>query len=217
MLDILVLALGAAFYPTLLAIVLVVLTRPRPVRLLGAYLAGGMLAGLGVGFVVVFALEGAGIDDSGGGQSTAGGIADIVVGALSLSLAAILASGGDPRPARMRKKRATEPGPKKPSWTERAVKHDSMGVAFGLGVLLDLPSVWYLLALKDIATGGYSPAVEAALIIGFNLIMFAVIEIPLIAYLVAPERAAATVTGFNAWMRSHARRIAVAIAGVVGV
>src|SRR3954463_11220136 len=137
MLDILVLALGAAFYPTLLAIVLVVLTRPRPVPLLGAYLAGGMLAGLGVGFVFVFVLNGAGVDDGGGGgdQSTASAILDIVVGAISLILAAILVTGRDPRPARMRKQRRHASNPDKPSWTERAVKHDSLRVAFALGVL----------------------------------------------------------------------------------
>jgi hypothetical protein len=217
MLDILVLALGAAFYPTLLAIVLVVLTRPRPVRLLAAYLAGGMLAGLGVGFVFVFVLNGAGVDDGGGDQSTASAILDIVVGGISLILAAILLTGRDPRPARMRKQRSHASSPEKPSWTQRAVRHDSLRVAFALGVLLDLPSVWYLLALKDIATGGYSTAGQVALIIGFNLIMFAVIEIPLVAYLLAPDRAAAIVAGFNAWLRSHARQIAAAVAGVVGV
>jgi hypothetical protein len=217
MVDIFVLALGAAFYPTLLAIVLLVLSRPRPVRLLGAYLVGGMLAGFGVGFVFVFVLKGAGVDDSGGDKSTASAILDIAGGAISLVLAAILLSGRDPRPARMRKKPKSTPGPKKPSWTQRAVNHDSLGVAFGLGVLLDLPSVWYLLALKDIATGGYSAAGEVALIVAFNLIMFAVIEIPLIAYLLAPDRAAAAVTGFNAWVHSHARQIAEGVAGVVGV
>jgi hypothetical protein len=212
--DILVLALGAAFYPTLLAIVLVVLTRPRPARLLGAYLVGGMLIGLGVGFVFVFELKGAGVK-SDGSESEAGAILDIVAGALSLLLALVLSRGHDPRPARLkRKKSASEP--KKPSWTTRAVGHDSLKMAFGLGVLLDLPSVWYLIALKDIATGNYSSGEQVLLIIGFNLIMFVVIEAPLIAYLLSPERAAATVDRFNAWIRSHVRQLTEAVAGGLG-
>jgi hypothetical protein len=215
--NIFVLALGAAVYPTLLAIVLVVLTRPRPARLLGAYLAGGMLAGLGVGFLVVFALEGAGVGSSGADRSTASPILDIVAGAASLALAAVLITGRDPRPARLRRDRKPAPGPKKRSWTQRAIGHDSLAMAFGLGVLLDLPSVWYLVALKDIVTSDYSATTEVLLIVGFNVIMFAVIEIPLIAYLLAPDRAAATVAGLNAWIRSHARQLTEAVAGAVGL
>jgi hypothetical protein len=213
--NIFVLALGAAFYPTLLAIVLVVLTRPRPARLLGAYLVGGMLIGLSVGFVFVFVLKGAGVkSDGGGGQASA--ILDIVAGALSLGLALVLLRGHDPRPARLKKKKSP-PDPAKPSWTTRAVGRDSLKMAFGLGVLLDLPSVWYLIALKDITTGHYSSGEQVLLIIGFNLIMFVVIEAPLIAYLASPERAAATVDRFNAWIRSHVRELTEAVAGGVGV
>ena len=214
--NIFVLALGAAFYPTLLAIVLVVLTRPRPARLLGAYLVGGMFVGLGVGFVFVFALKGAGVQ-SNGSESEASAILDIVAGALSLGLAVVLLRGHDPRPARLKKKKKSGPDPKKPSWTTRAVGRDSVKMAFGLGVLLDLPSIWYLIALKDIATGHYSPAEQALLIIGFNLIMFVVIEAPLIAYLLSPERAAATVDRVNAWIRSHVRQLTEAVAGGLGL
>jgi hypothetical protein len=83
--------------------------------------------------------------------------------------------------------------------------------------VLDLPSVWYLIALKDIATGGYSSTDEALLIIAFNLIMFMVIEVPLIAYLLTPDRAAATVGRINAWIHSHVRLLSECVAGVVGV
>jgi hypothetical protein len=217
MLDIFVLALGAAFYPTLLAIVIVVLGRPRPARLLGAYLAGGMLAGLGFGFLIVFVLKGTGVDDPSDNRSAASAIVDIVVGSLSLGLAVVLQTGRDPRPGRLRRKRPAPSGPKKKSWTQRAISHDSLGVAFGLGVVLDLPSVWYLLALKDISTGGYSSAEEALLIVVFNLIMFTLIEVPLVAYLVAPEKAAAIVARFNQWIHSHLRQLATGVAGVLGI
>jgi hypothetical protein len=217
MLDIFVLALGAAFYPTLLAIVLVVLTRPRPVRLLAAYLGGGMLAGLGLGFVFVFALKGVGAGSDDGGKSASSATLDIVAGTISLGLAAVLISGRDPRPARLKRRRRPAPDSTKPSWTQRAIGHDSLGVAFGLGVLLDLPSVWYVIALKDIATSSYSTLTQALLIVAFNLIMFAVIEIPLIAYLLTPDRAAARVAAFNAWIRSHVRQLGEGVAVVIGV
>jgi hypothetical protein len=215
-LDILVLALGAAFYPTLLAIVLVVLTRPSPGRLLCAYLAGGSLAGLGIGFVVVFGLQGAGVNTI-SHETTAGALLDILAGVLSLALAFLLARGRDPRPARLRHRPRPPKDPGEPSWTKRAVQHDSLPVAFGLGIVLNLPSLWYLIALKDIASGPYSTTEQVLLILMVNVIMFAVIEIPLVAYILSPDRAAARVHALNAWIRSHARRIAEVIAAALGV
>jgi hypothetical protein len=214
-LNFLVLALAAAFYPTLLAIVVVLLTRPRPARLLVAYLIGGMVIGLGVGFTFVFVLKGADISARSGHKSTASSILDIVAGGLSLVLAWLLATGRDPRPERFRRQRAPR-DPDQPSWTKRAMSHDSVGLAFVLGIVLDLPSVWYLIALKDITAGGYSTGTQVILIVVFNLIMFAVIEIPLAAYLIAPDRAAARAAAFNAWLHSNVRRIAASLAGAVG-
>src|SRR3954466_3478474 len=85
--NILLLAVAAAFYPTLLAIVIVVLGRPRPARLLAADLAGGMLISLGIGFAVVFVLEGVGANEGGESTTNAGAVVDIVVGALALGIA----------------------------------------------------------------------------------------------------------------------------------
>ena len=41
--KLILLALAAAFYPTLLAIVILILTRPQPVRLLTAFYVGAVL------------------------------------------------------------------------------------------------------------------------------------------------------------------------------
>jgi hypothetical protein len=216
--NILLLALAAAFYPTLLAIVIVVLGRPRPARLLAAYLAGGMLVSLGIGLACVFVLEGVGANEGGESSTAAGAVVDIAVGALALCIAGAIHTGRDPRPTWLRKKRAPVTGtaPKKPPWTQRAIGHDSLRVAFGLGVVLDLPSVWYLIALKDIVNGGYSPVAEVLLVLVFNVIMFTLIEVPLIAYLVAPEKAAEIVARFNASLRSHGRRIMECVAATFG-
>jgi hypothetical protein len=167
----------------------------------------------------VFVLEGVGANEGGESTTAAGAVIDLVVGALALGIAAAVHTGRDPRPARLRKKKR-EPvagAPKKPPWTQRAIGHDSLKVAFGLGVVLDLPSVWYLIALKDIVNGSYSAVEEVLLILMFNVIMFALIEVPLIAYLVAPERAAGIVAGFNAWIRSHGRQIMETVAATFGV
>ena len=215
MAEIFLLAVAAAFYPTLLAIVILILSRPRPVRLLAAYLAGGMLVSIGIGCVIVFVLEGVGPP----GKRTVDPTVDIVVGTASILVAWMLRTGRDLGPARLkeRRERARVAGKRRDPWTTRALSHDSVAVAFALGIVLDLPSIWYLVALKDISEANNPAAVDVLLIVAFNLIMFVLIEVPLVAYLVAPERAAAAVRGFNAWLHANARQIGVIIAGGVGL
>jgi len=212
--NILVLALAAAVYPTLVAIVLVALSRPQPARLLGAYLAGGYIAGIGVGCIIVFWLGGAGVTAT--NSKNVSPWVDIAVGLLAIAVALTLASGRDPRPARLRRTAAHPGGSKKKSWTTRAVSRDSTRTAFALGIVLDLPSLWYLIALKDIATSGDSAAVQFIQILIFNVIMFVLIEVPFVAYLLDPERAQAMVERFNRWLRRNARRITEIVAGGMG-
>ena len=107
-------------------------------------------------------------------------------------------------------------GAKKPSWTQRAVSHDSARVAFALGIVLDLPSLWYLLALKDLAVSGHSSAAKLLMIVVFNVIMFLLVEIPLAAYLIDAERAQRNVSRFNAWLHGNARRIAEVLLATTG-
>ena len=57
-----------------------------------------------------------------------------------------------------------------------------------------------VVALKDIAELDYSFAATFALVLGFYLIMFMFIEIPLLGYVFAPEQTARSTTSFNAWL-----------------
>jgi len=202
--------------------VIIILTRPQPVRLLLAFLIGGMATSIVVGFVLLKLIDGTGIATGSTGRSVGPGI-DIAVGLASLALAWVAATGrelpfAERRAARKRKreqKKALEE-PKDP-WTKRILGRDSLWLAFALGIVLDLPSVWYLAALKDIAEGNHGVTLELGQILIFNLIMFALIEVPLICYLLAPERSAAAVDRFAAWGHANARRIGAWVAGVIGV
>ena len=51
----------------------------------------------------------------------------------------------------------------------------------------------------------------------FNVIMFALVEVPLVGYLVAPQRTSDAVHAFDAWLRAHARAVGLGIAVAVGV
>ena len=214
------LALAAAFYPTLLAVVLFTLTRPRPARLLAAFFVGGFLTSVTIGLVILLVVEESGaITQS---QHSVSPWIDLIAGLLSLALAFAVATERDApvrerRRARREEKAAAEGGeePRDP-WTKRLLARDSTGMALGLGIVLDLPSVWYIAALNQIAKSSYSTPVEVVLVLGFNLVMFALVEIPLLMFLLNPERARARVERLNAALRGHARQLAVTVAGLVG-
>ena len=56
-----------------------------------------------------------------------------------------------------------------------------------VGAAINLPGPFYLLALGDIASGGYSTP-RRSLIVLFNAIMFLLVEVPLVGYLLRPEK-----------------------------
>ena len=56
----------------------------------------------------------------------------------------------------------------------------------------------------------------AALILGFYLVMFVFIEIPLVGYLVAPAQTRDWATRFNDWLDRNARTVATSALAVAG-
>jgi hypothetical protein len=210
------LALAAAFYPTLLAIVILILTRPHPVRLLTAFYVGAMITSFTVGLAILFALEGSGaIDSSPHGVSPT---IDLVAGILCLLVALGLARRYDRRLAERRRARKPDSAEEeaRDPWTARMLGRDSLSIAFGLGIVLDLPSVWYLAALKQIDAGDHGVAADVLLVLAFNLVMFLLVEIPLAYYLLAPERAQALVGRIDSALKTHARQLGIAVAAIVG-
>jgi hypothetical protein len=91
--------------------------------------------------------------------------------------------------------------------TQRVLTKDSSWLVFVLGIVVNLPGVWYLMALKDIALSSYSDSAKVVILVCFNLIMFSFVELPLIGYLVAPDWTKGQVDRFNAWLRRHARHV----------
>jgi hypothetical protein len=212
----LVLALGAAFYPTLLAAVVILLAQPRPRRLLLAYLAGALTISILAGLVIVFVLSGTELVTS--ERSGLSWRADLAVGGLAILLAVALATRADQR-FRERRRRRREEAPqeqapsdrRKEPWSERLLARGSIPIVFGAALVLNVPGAAYLIALKDIAAGGYSDAGQVALILAFNAIMFVLAEIPLLGLFLAPDRTNALVRRLNDWFSGHGRAIAMGL------
>ena len=212
--HIFVLALAAAVYPTLLAGVIILLTRPRPAGQLTAFLLGGMICSVTAGLIVLAWMEGSGEFDS--SSDTGSPVLDLAAGAISLTLGLAIARG---RPRRVAARLADRPppDPRKTSRTQRVLGRGSLPLVFALGALLNLPGVWYLAALKEISTANYGTTGDVLLILGFNVVMFTLVELPLLGYLLAPDRTKAAVDDFNAWLRAHTRQVAAGVAFAVGI
>ena len=90
-------------------------------------------------------------------------------------------------------------------------------MAFGLGILIDLPSASGTWPRSRTSPKRVTPTgADIALVLLFNAIMFVLVEVPLAFYVLAPERAAAAAARFDQWSRSHMRQIGAMVATVIG-
>ena len=179
------LAVLAAIAPATITTVLIILTGQRPIPLLVALYAGGLLASVALGYAIVAALQGSGALTGRRHRHVNPGI-DLAAGVVALIVAWWLASG---RAARHKQRRAARKAqrPQRDPWSRRMLNRGSTPLIFGIGVVLNLPSGFYLVALKDVAASHPSKAGELAALIAFNLVMLAPVEVPLVASLVDPE------------------------------
>jgi hypothetical protein len=220
MAEIVLLAIGAAVFPTLIACVAIMISRPEPRRLLLAFYAGGLIVSVTAGIAVLSVFKSG--DSAVGSTSSAPSPGEsIVAGALALGLAWLMASrrgkvmlGAWRSRHPPKKQKKHDDGP---SWAERQLGRANAAAAFAVGAAIHLPGPFYLLALGDIATGGYSDPQEIGLILLFNAIMFTLLEVPLIGYLVRPERTAQMVAKLSIWLNANGLRVMGWLVGAVGI
>lgn len=215
MAELLPLALAAAFYPPILALVVVILARPSPRNLLLAYVLGGLFVSIGAGLAIVAALNAG--DVVGSSDHTVNPAVNIAGGVSALFVFWILLTDRDRQLRERRARRKAEKADGRDPWSRRILERDSMRLTFLLGVALNLPGASYLVALKDIAAANIGTAQSVLEIIGFNLIMFMLAEVPLISYTLRPERTRKVVNDVNDWLGGHARQIAMFLCLAVGV
>jgi Sap, sulfolipid-1-addressing protein len=72
-----------------------------------------------------------------------------------------------------------------------------------LGVVMHLPGLIYLAALADIANANLGAVHAIIVLVLFNIVMLAPIELPLLGAVKAPERTRKTVGTVDAFIRSH--------------
>ena len=78
--------------------------------------------------------------------------------------------------------------------------------AFIVGALLTLPGAAYLTALSKLAAQDLSAAGTVLTVLLINVIMLALLEIPTVGYLLAPETTPGRVDRFKAAISRHGRQ-----------
>jgi hypothetical protein len=225
--TILLLGLAAAVYPQLLAVVVVILTRPNPKPLLWACYLGSLALGVGAGIAILATFRSRG-SIAGTSSRGLGPAAYLAAGVIALAVAIIVWTrrGRAPigrdlfafRQARRGEEEARSTVVTRvKSRAEVALREGSVAVAVVVGAALAVPGPFDLLALGRLARGGYGAIAAGAIIVAFLLIKFVFIEAPIVSYAIDADGTAAKVDRFSHWMHANKLAVVAAVVGLVGV
>jgi len=203
LITVLVMALAVSVEPFRIGMTVLMLNRPRPALQLFAFLCGGFAMGTTVGLVVLFVFRRILL----GSSYVTVPRAQLLIGLLILGIAGFVAVDV---PARLGSRPAKLATP-----ARRLMSGGSLSIAGIAGLSIALPSVDYLAALAVILASRAAVVNQVAALLMFNVVAFALVEIPLLAYLVAPTATAGAVTALNNWIRSRRRRdVAILLAAI---
>ena len=216
----------------LLAVVLVILTRPHPKPLLWAFWLTALVVSCGFGFIVlaVFRAKGTILGTT---SATVSPAVYLIVGAIALAVALFAAtkrgreligrevkrrqSGSQPDPKGSIGERVRAKADDVKSKAEDAMKTGSVWVTIAAGFLLGAPTPFSLAAIGIMVRNGYALPTQLLLILGFSLITYLVVEMPIISYTVRPEATAARVETFSTWLETHKIQAVAVVAAVIGL
>lgn len=192
-------ALAAAIWPPALLFVAFLLGLPSPRRGALVYLAGAVVITLGVGFAAVLLLQGAGLTR--GRHPVAHAWIDLVLGAglLAFAVAILLRPGLISRS------------------TRRERRELGALAIFAAGMAMYSPSPFYLASLHAISKEELSATATALDVILAAGIYLAMIEIPIVLYLVWPERTTRWLDAGNRQLARHGRTVVIIAAAGFGI
>jgi hypothetical protein len=199
------LALLSSLYPFGLVALLLLLSATRPRARSVVFLLGAAVCLLTVGFLFVFVLRGAGLNQS--SNQTPRYALRVGLGVLFLIGAWVLAHR-PPKP-----KAADD----QPSRVTKAVAGSGLLAVFVVGVAMYTPSPTYLAALDVVAgTKMSTPAVVAWVLIVVALVLIT-IELPILLYFVAPDWTIPKLRAVNTWLGRNGRALLVYVLAGLGV
>jgi Sap, sulfolipid-1-addressing protein len=213
--QVILLSLTASLNPTLVGATTVMLLLDKPARLMLGYLLGAYMTSITLGLVIVFSASNSSTTNT--TENTLSPAVDIALGALALVVAWAVWSGRHERMReRRRARKAAKPDKGPPRW-QRELSKGSARTTFVVGACLTLPGASYLAGLDDIAKLNYSTTDTVLLVIGFNVVMLWLLEVPLICFSVAPRWTPRAIDRAKAWVSRHSHVFAVRGLSLFGV
>jgi hypothetical protein len=213
-----VLSALAAISPTALLVAAAFLGSANPRRTAVAYLAGAIVVTAVMAAIVFTVLRAGHLNLTGQHQARYG---------LRLGLGLLLLLGAAFLWNRANRRRAgpaggmtgvQREGKQKEGLISRVIARPAAKTAFLAGMLIYLPSVTFVAAVQVVATSDSNLAQSLAALVCVVAITIAFVWLPLVLYLLAPERTSRQLGQFNAWLRRHGQVLlvdALAAAGLI--
>ncbi len=212
--TVILLSLTASLNPTLLAVSTVMLLLEKPAKLMAGYLAGALITSITLGLVIVFSLSNSSTTNT--TKRSLSPAVDVALGVLALLVAWVIATGRvERRRARKRERKAAKRDKGPPRW-QRELSKGSARTTFVIGALLTLPGASYLAGLDQIHKLQYSTTATVLTVIGFNVVMLWLLEVPLACFVVAPDWTPRAIDRAKAWVNRHLHTFAVRGFGLIG-
>jgi hypothetical protein len=224
-----------SFEPTRLALIALLLTRPRPIRHLIVFQVTGVSISLGVGLTVLFVFHHSFL----GKSDVSPAALQVAFGALLLVVAAVLASsiplnrfsrqkvptgaGAGPTGAGADEAAAKDIPPPPPSRrtrlfqrVRRFARGESSVLSASIGAATAMPSVDYFALLAIIIASKAPPLEQASALLIFLLLAGVGAWLPLLGFIVAPDKTRVWVQRLSVWIRNRTRKQAGLFVAVVG-
>src|SRR5947209_8628785 len=167
-----------------------------------------------LGLVIVFSLSNSGTANT--TRKTLSPAVDIALGAIALVFAYVIYTGRvEGERERRREKKQTKPDKGPPRW-QRQLSKGTARTTFVVGALLTLPGASYLAGLDQIHKLRYSTIGTVLVVIGFNLVMLWLLEVPMASFLAAPDWTPGAIERAKRWVSRHSHEFAVRGFALVG-
>jgi hypothetical protein len=197
----------AAISPTAILVSAVYLGSLSPRRTMLLFLAGAIMSSVIMGVVILVILRAGGLSLNRDRSPRYG---------LRLGLG-VLALGGGLFLAR-RRRPPPDPGqPKKPGLLSRLMARPGPVAAVVTGVVVFLPSASFVAAVQVIATAHDTLPNTVLTLAAVVVVDVALVWLPLVCHLVAPEPTARRLRAFNGWLRAHGHVLVVGVLVLTGL
>jgi arginine exporter protein ArgO len=197
------LALAASLYPLGIAALLLLTEAARARSKVAVFLAGAVACTLPIGFLVVFALHGIGLDQDSKRSASYG--LRLAIGVVLL-VAALVIARWSPKPHN------------KPSRVIRLAREGGLiGVLVAAIALYVLPSPVYLAALEVVGSTKLDTAARAGWVLIVVALVLITVEVPVLLFLLAPGLTVPRLRALDAWLGRNARTLLAMVLAVIGV